>query len=234
MKYFTWLLASSIMAIIFSCHAVPMSQEYYQKNSKVGVLSLVDTISVVKKGGQGLLDMAISSGRKYKDALQDVKPSLSSSEKVTKELVHTFEAMNKTVVVVNDNLPIKQFTSQYKPYKNPNPEKGKKYFEYDLRKLKEELGLDEIVVIQNMYGLAISYHGFIEIGKEGYSNVVVAVVNLEDNSVLFRDNSLYTTVLKGKWDTPPNYDNLKNTIQKAIDDNSTKIRAKIVSKSNKN
>ena len=57
----------------------------------------------------------------------------------------------------------------------------------------------------------------IETGKNGYANINSSIVDLNDNSLIYSGISNAVTKIDGKWNTPPAYESLKNSILKAID-----------------
>ncbi|MBW3518351.1 hypothetical protein [Flavobacterium sp. NKUCC04_CG] len=229
MKKHYFLIALAFLTLITSCQSIPMSKEYYQKHSKVGIISVVDSISLTKAGAQGLLDMAISSGKKYREPLKSIQLDFSSSELISAEITKRFEAINKTVTNLETNYPIKKFSEVYPAYKIRNSSE-KRFYKLDLRKIKSKYGLDEIIVIENKYGLALDYYGAIEIGRNAFSEVTVTVVDLNYNTVIFNEVQLNTEKIKNDWKTPPHYENLQAGIQKAINNNTKKTLDKIEQK----
>lgn len=229
MKKYYFLITLGLLTLFTSCHSIPMSQEYYKKPSKVGIITVVDSISITTSGSQGLLDIAISSGRKYREALQSIQLDLSSSELITAEIIKRFEAINKTVTVLETDYTLKQFSEDYPAYKTRKPNEKRPY-KLDLRKIKSDYDLDEIIVIETNYGLALGYYGAIEISRDAFSQVTVSVVDLSYNTLLFNEVQLNTGKIQGNWKTPPLYENLQTSVQKAIDENTKKTLDKIEQK----
>lgn len=229
MKKHYFLISLAVLTLFTSCHSIPMSQEYYQKPSKVGIITVVDSISLTTSGSQGALDMAISSGRKYKEALKSIQLDLSSSELITAEIIKRFEAINKTVTVLETNYSLKKFSEDYPAYKSRTPNE-KRAYKLDLRKIKSDYDLDEIIVIETKYGLTLGYYSAIEISRDAFSQVTVSVVDLNYNILLFNEVQLNTEKIQGEWKTPPHYENLQTSVQKAIDGNTKKTLDKIEQK----
>jgi len=75
------------------------------------------------------------------------------------------------------------------------------------------------------YGLNINYYGMIETGKGGYSHIVSQIINLSDNSIIYKSESWGNGKLEKKWDEPP-YEALRiavaSALQQAIEIEKTK------------
>lgn len=92
---------------------------------------------------------------------------------------------------------------------------------FDIRPFKGQLfGADyALVLIPRQYGITRSYYGFIPISSpKGYCHLQILLVNLNDNTVngFFESNTERGCV--GDWDTPPDYFNLRKTLEEALVD----------------
>lgn len=170
---------------------------------------VVDSANVTKKGAQGLLDMAISSGRKYKDPLKSIEKNINPKENTKLFLERVLNSKNKKYEFID-------FVYKPKDFENFNytSNESEYYFKKDLRALKNKLNVDELMFVNVNYGIMIDYYGAIEIGKQGYNATTISVVDLNDNKILFQDNVTSTENLKGKWNVAP-FENMQNTINKA-------------------
>jgi hypothetical protein len=56
----------------------------------------------------------------------------------------------------------------------------------------------------------------IELDKQGYVNLGAEIVDLSDNSLLQQENFQTTAKMNGNWKEGKDYENLKNSIQEAI------------------
>lgn len=222
MNKISLLLLVSIITILGSCATkVPMNQSFFS-DKKVGIMVSVDSISTLKAGSQGLLDMAISSGRKYKEALQYASTIVKPKEAFQEVITNNLSAKNKPFIIVDDKINFTEFAKFSKSEDSSN----NKYYKHDLRSLKDKYGVDEMIIVNIKYGLQISYYGMIETGKAGNVIVYTDVVNLNDNSIYYKDYDQSLVNLKGKWDVSPDYKNLTTTIQAAVDDVLTKYKTK--------
>ena len=204
------LLAILSLVILCGCATtVNMNNKFYGNSTKVGILMVVDSANVTKKGAQGLLDMAISSGRKYKDPLKSIEKNINPKENTKLFLERVLNSKNKKYEFID-------FVYKPKDFENFNytSNESEYYFKKDLRALKNKLNVDELMFVNVNYGIMIDYYGAIEIGKQGYNATTISVVDLNDNKILFQDNVTSTENLKGKWNVAP-FENMQNTINKA-------------------
>lgn len=188
---------------------ISLASDYSKNNKKLGIIQVKQEIGIFRKG-QGILDRAISPGNKYKEPLKTVDKEINPNEKIVKLYQDIFAEKGKNIEVINDSIDV-QFLEKFK-----SPKSSKKYYQYDLRHLKSKHNIDELLLVDVKYGLFISYYGMIELSKSGYCNISSLIINLDDNSILFKNPSIQSFKLKGKWNTPPNYDNLKESIAMSI------------------
>jgi hypothetical protein len=222
---FQTILRYFISSILIGCNStIPMNKEFYNHHSNIGVISIVDSITVVKKGSQGILDMALTSNNRYKKVLKTIEPDLNPQDEILSQSIKIISTLNKTPKIIDEKLTL----SNYDNFKKESPEKSKKYFKKDLRELKSKYKIDELAVINTSYGLSINYYGVIETGKDGFANINVTIIDLNDNSILYSENTYSANVLAGKWNTPPQYDNLKSTIKQSIENVISEFPKKIL------
>lgn len=221
MKTMKFLVLIGIAFLINSCVATVMMSKNFYSTTKVGIILNVDSISFSKAGGQGLLDMALTPGNKYTEPLKTVEPFVNPTKKVKNEIQKILGSKNKQFEFINEKVNFEELK------KFEKPKSGGNYFKKDLREFKAKYNVDELMIVNARYGILVTYmQGLIESKREGYSNISTSIVNLNDNSVLFQDNTSYVQKINGEWKTPPNYDNLKNSIQTAIDNSITMYKTK--------
>lgn len=198
---------------------MPLNEKFYN-SKKVGVILQVDSIGMAKAGSQGLLDMAFTPGNRFKDPLQKVEPKLDLNETLKNEISTILNSKNKQFQFLNDKFDYKSLN------KFEKPDSDKKYSKKDFTKLKATNNVDQIMFVKVKYGLLVSYYGVIEIGKQGYVNIGTEIVDLDDNSLLQQDNIQSVSNMKGNWKEGEDYENLKNSIQAAIDNSKTMLKSK--------
>jgi len=209
-KIFTLLTLLAIC--LSSCVTkVPMDPSFYNEN-KVGVIVQVDSINRFKEGAQGLLDMAISSGAKYKEALSHIGTQVDPEPIFKDAILNKLDKKNKSYIFIEDKIDLTSFSK----FDKPESDSKVKYYAKDLRSLKAKYNVDQLVVINVKYGLTIGYYSMIETGKGGSSYVTTEVIDLQNNAILYRDTYVKTVPFRGKWDTPPHYERLKENIDQAV------------------
>lgn len=198
---------------------LPLNKQFYN-TKKVGVIIEIDSISMARVGAQGLLDMAFTPGNRFKEPLQKVEPKLNLNETLKVEITNILNSKNKQFEFV-----FKDNKESLKKFEKPNS--AKKYSKLDYRNLKSIHNVDEILHLKVKYGLLVSYYGVIEIGKQGYVNVGTEIIDLNDNSLLQQENMQSVATIKGNWKEGEDHDNLKNSIQEAINKSIITLKAKL-------
>ncbi|RIV35980.1 hypothetical protein D2V08_03270 [Flagellimonas lutimaris] len=188
----------------------PLTSNYFNNGKKVGIIYDIDSIGVFKNGSQGLLDMALTSENRFKEPLKVVDQKINPTQKIKNTFQNAFLNRKKQIIALDHSLDYEKLDKFGK-----SDSKYKEYHRYDLRSLKEQ-GIDELLIVSVRYGLSVSDYGMIETGKDGSCYITYEIVDLDDNSLLYRDTSVGLKKIKGKWKTPPNYDNLTNAIDGAI------------------
>lgn len=220
MKLLKLSLGIVLLLTFTSCvTSLPISQQFYN-NKKVGIILQVDSISVAKAGSQGLLDMAIAHGSRFKEPLQKVAPKIEISQPLKNQITKILQAKNKQFTFVEDKVDYNSLLD----FEKTNSDK--KYSKKDFRKFKLANNVDEILYINVRYGLLVSYYGVIETGKQGYSNINTEIVDLDDNSLLQRETIQTMSTIDGNWKDGDDYANLKTAIQNAVNNSITELNYK--------
>jgi hypothetical protein len=215
----------AILSIIFSFLAtscvstLPLNQQFYN-SKKVGVILQVDSIGVAKAGSQGLLDMALTQGSRFKEPLQKVQTQLNFEETLQKEVSQILTSKNKPFHVIAEKIDYSNLSKFEKPDSN------KKYSKKDFRDFKTKYNVDELLFIKVKYGLLVSYYGVIETEKQGYANMVTEIIDLSDNSLLQQENIQSVSEINGDWKGGQDYANLKNGINVAIHKSIKELKTK--------
>jgi len=190
---------------------VALTSSYFQNQNKVGVLYTIDTIGFYKMGSQGLLDMAMTAGNKFQEPIRVVGGNFDPTMKIKGFYQGIFDSKGKSLKEIEFDYDEQTMSKFEKPSSS-----DKNYHKYDLTSLKEK-GIDELLMVNVRYGLAVSYYGFIETGYFGHCTINSEIIDLTDNSVIYKDISAINEKIKGKWETPPDYEPLKNSISVAVD-----------------
>ena len=210
-----------VVLFLTSCAStVPLNQKFYNSR-KVGVIIQVDSIGTARTGSQGLLDVALTQGNKYREPLHAIESKVNPTNSLTREISSILKSKNKQFIVITDEIIYKDL-----PKFTPPEYSDRKYFKKDLNAIKAKYKVDEVLYLNAKYGLLISYYGLIEIGRQGYLNISNAIVDLDDNSLLSQNTISSTANITGKWNDGPAYDNLKNSIQEAVDKSVNQLKTK--------
>lgn len=211
MKLLKLAICFLFLATITSCvTTMPLNQQFYN-SKKVGVIVQVDSIGMARVGGQGLLDVALTSGNRFSEPLKQIEPKFNLQEKMEAEVAAILKSKNKQFQFITETV---NYTALDK-FEKPNSDK--KYSKRDFRKLIATNNVDEILYVKVKYGILVSYYGMIELDKQGYTNITSELVDLSDNSLLGLETFQTATKMQGNWKKGDDYANLTNAIQEAID-----------------
>ena len=210
MKLLKLFSGIALLLTISSCvTTLPLNQQFYN-TKKVGVILQVDSIGMAKAGGQGLLDMALTSGNRFTEPLKKIEPSFKLNETLKTAITEIFNSKNKQFQFITEKVDYKSLNK----FEKPNSDK--KYSKKDFRNLKTSNNVDEIMFVKVKYGILVSYYGVIELDKNGYVNIDTELVDLSDNSLLQQEMFQTTAKMNGNWKKGEDYGNLKNSIEDAI------------------
>jgi len=211
-KLFTYSLIIFIL-FLSSCAVkkyAPVSPDFYSSGLKLGLILNVDTIRTFRMGAQGLLDVLVTPGNKYTKPLQTIEPKVNPVNRFKDLYINLLKSKGKNITLIDLEFDDNQFGKFIKPADN------RKYFNKDIRSLKDKYQVDEVMIVKVQYGISINYYGFIEMGQGGYCVADCQIINLNDNSVFYKGNSVGSVGLKGKFDTAPDYENWITAINSAI------------------
>ena len=207
-----------VVALLTGCSSrIPLNSSYFNNDSKVGLL--IVTHGIERSGGTsggltGLLIYAATNNRdKYTDALIKIGPELNPKDRIKKIFIDSLEAKGKRVIPIGE---MKIDTNKLKPFVAPNEDK--KYYKIDVRFFNEDYQLDELLIVDVHYGIYIHYTYGVETRRYGKASIYPTIVNLKDNSILYKDYSRAMNIIYDDWNTPPDYQNLKNEISKSINE----------------
>lgn len=205
------VLLFSMLLLVTSCvPKVALTLDYWQKPTKVGILINENPPAKFKEGSQGLLDMAVTSGDKYKEALDIIGQQIHPKEELTAIYSDIFKAKGKDIVIIDEKFDPKTA----KKFSGTKAE-GKKYSNYDFSDLKAKYGVDELLFVNVNYGFMISYYGMIETGKMGHAAIDTKIIDLADQHLILANYNFKNENLK-KW-KDNNYENSVKGVRTALD-----------------
>jgi hypothetical protein len=220
MKLLKLTLGFLFIISVTSCvTTLPLNQQFYNAK-KVGIILQVDSIGMAKAGGQGLLDMALTPGNRFTEPLKKVEPKFNLNETLKTEITNILNSKNKQFQFINEKINYETLTK----FEKPNSDK--KYSKKDFRNLKSSNNVDEIMYVKVKYGILVSYYGVIELDKQGYVNISTEIVDLNDNSLLQQETFQSVAKMNGNWKKGEDFENLKNSIQDAINSSITTLKTK--------
>ncbi|WP_299458614.1 hypothetical protein [uncultured Microscilla sp.] len=212
MKRIYYLLAISALLLLNGCALkVKIKKEFYANKTKVGIVYIIDDIQLGRMGAQDVLDLALTQGNKYLEPLAIVDKKMDVLHTIKTFYPQVLNERGKQYVTLDYTLRPDKL-ALYKTKKV----KGKKHYKYDLRFLKAQLQVDELLIVRVAYGLLINYSGFITFSRFGYCRIGSEIVNLHDNTLMYQGESYKHKQIKGKWRTPPEYLNIRTAIKTAI------------------
>ena len=185
------------------------------KNKTIAVVvhKLPEKMGMFKEGGQGLLDLAISSvatqGINNKLTELDPTPFVSIRDEFESKLVaEGFSVVNYPNLI------------NYQELSKRDKQTG--YFGYDLTEIFTETKADQVIVLQLMqYGASRSYYGFIPLSKpQGMAAVDGVMINKQHEILWNTGNSIADSFVKepvvGEWKQKPDYPNLMDAARRAL------------------
>lgn len=212
MKIIKLLLGFLFIALVTSCVTrVSLDHQSFINDKKVGVVVVVDSITVAKAGGQGILDIVLTPGNRFKEPLKKVEPRIKVTEKMEAEIEAILKFYKKPYQLISENLNLENL----EPFDEKQP--GKVYANKDYRKFKSTHQIDELMIISVSFGMIVSYYGMIEIGKDGFAYVWIDTFDLEDNSIIQKEKYSTYSRIKGNWKGGDDYEKLVDAIQDAVD-----------------
>ena len=207
--FFTQLILIIILTSSCGVKKYSVNPGFYSSKSHLGLILITNDIGT-RRSGQSSLGMATTNYNKYDTQLQAVDSKLNPEKKFKRMYFKLLESKGKEFTLVDDQFDEGQFT------KFEEPDSDKKYYKSDIRSLKDKYNVDELMIVIIDYGLNQNYSGMFEMGKGGYSHVISNIIDLNDNSIIYKGETWGNGKLKSKWDTPPDYDFLREAIDAAI------------------
>lgn len=224
MRFIKLIAVVIVVLTLWSCAAaVPLDRHFYSRK-KVGVIIQVDSIRMSKQGSQGLLDIALTPGNRFRETLKTIEPQMKVEERIKSEMTRILNSKSKEFVFIDDEFDYEKLGKFIRP-KSP-----REYSKKDYRPLKSKYNVDELIYIKANYGLLVIYSGMIEAGKEGYVRIFSEIVNLEDNMLLHDEFINQSVDIKGNWKEGEDFSNLKTAINAALDKSIKDLRTQYYAK----
>jgi len=199
------------LTVLTSClPKVALTPTYWDKSSKVGILVNATPPAKYKEGSQGLLDMAVTSGDKYQEALNLIGEKIHPKEELIAMYSEILKSKGKEVVIIDE-----KFDSKTAKKFNGTKAEGKKYSRYDFSDLKAKYNIDELLFADVNHGFMISYYGMIETGKMAHTFLNTSLIDLSDQSLVMSSLNMKNVTLK-KW-KDNNYESSIQGVRSTLD-----------------
>jgi len=209
LKKTTHLVLLALIACSCAVKKYTLEPAFYSSGSDLGLILVTNDIST-RRSGQSVIGAAVTNYTKYDGQLKAVDHKLDPERKFKTMYSNLFESKGKSFTVVDSKFD-EGLYSEFEA-----PDRDKKYYKSDIRALKDKYNVDELMIVIIDYGLNQNYSGVFEAGKGGYSHVVSNIVNLNDNSLIYKGETWGNGKLENNWDTPPDYELLRMAIEAAI------------------
>jgi len=196
---------------------VPLKPEFWTQTDRtlvVAVATLPDT-AAHKVGAQGLLDIAINNA--MADDLSKALKTITlhnSYGQARSEVVKRLQEKGIKSSFIEKMIEagtLQDFSSD---------DKSRSYASKDFRPLKADLGgADRLLLFTvTQVGTQRSYYGFIPTsGPTAVLRAKGEMIDLQTNEVLWRDQTMNTSVIADPWDQPPEFKNVNAAVQKVIE-----------------
>lgn len=221
MNFLKFWIAIIVLTVVNSCYTtIPVHQNFYTNGNQTGVLVMVYDISLVQEGARGVLDMALTSGNRFKIVLDTIAPNFYFNDQVKSEISKKLKEKGKAFKFLPDDFEITSLDRFKKPANSKL-----EYSAYDFGPLKETYGVDEVMVVWVRYGMVVGYYGMIETGKDGFAMIDTEIIRVDKNSLLAKEHVQSLGKMKGNW-KKDNYSNLINAINNATNRTIEKWKSK--------
>jgi hypothetical protein len=206
-----------LLSLLSACavnQTVPVKEDFWAHSDRtIGIaIAKLPEAQAHKVGQQGLLDIVINEGMAEQISNYLKKVDLSVYGKASGEFAKRLSARGFKVTEINktiDAAALADFSTE---------DKSRAYATKDYRPLKNELGVDRLVMLTVVAaGTQRSYYGFIPTSAPiAMLNAQGQIVDLTTNEVLWRQTTINTVGIDDPWDQPPNYPNVEVAVQKVL------------------
>lgn len=205
MKLFKTFFLFIITILFCSCSSqIILNKEEFKDNKKIAIIVYKPKAHVLKNGGQGLLDVALTPQTKFKKGIEQIdsiyKPLIYAT--INDEIKKKYDSINKEYIFIENisSLPVihKAETT-----------------ELDFDYIKKQYKVDQIQEIDLNYGLTVSYYGFILLGKESFVRITSTITDLNNKVIIQKYNKVNTNQFKKEW-KEGDYELVKSSINECL------------------
>lgn len=178
------------IAFLGSCapKQIALNKADYHANNNVAVIIYTPTSFVGKGGSQGLLDMAVTPQTKYKEAIQLLSETYTSSiqNSITEECKKIYDNTGKKYIILDSIASLPTILVDKKTT-------------LDYQYIKDKYNVDQVQEITCIYGVTINYYGFVETDKYTFVKINSTITDIEKQVKLQQYNKHNQEQLKRKW-----------------------------------
>ena len=213
-------------------HYLYFNEHRFKDLKKVGVIIGIQTIKVFMRESNGVYVYKYPPTG-YEEPLDFVEKNINPKNEIKKFYKELLK--EKGISIKELDYKLQYYNPPIKYYKQPPPypkERNEPSFPFDLKDLvnhfSEDDEIDAILIVDVQYGLMIDrYFRFIDVVNGTQCEIYSIMVDLNDKNIIYdRGPSNTKKNIKGKWNTPPTYENLTNSFKSAISDAIAKERTK--------
>ena len=224
---YKYLIFIIVLSSIVSCAVkVPLANNYFNNQKTLGVIYFIEPIDVFKDGEQGYIENVLTPGNKFIEPLKIIDKKINPRGEIKNLYKQLLNTKGKSYV----ELEFEQYLNKFEKFEKLSSTK-REYYQYDLRTLKSHFinghEIDEVLIVSVKYGLWVYYDGLIVFKKMGECIIESEMIDLNDNSIIYHGYSVSLKSIKGRWDTPPEYENLSYSIKSAISTALAKHKVKL-------
>tara|TARA_R110002072_G_scaffold163414_2_gene316054 strand:+ start:1886 stop:2515 length:630 start_codon:yes stop_codon:yes gene_type:complete len=173
-----------------------LMNDFYSDNKKVGIIILNEPANIHREHKGGLVDIGSTNRERFIEALKIIKNRVDLKSQIENFYSEYFNSKNKKTEFLKMNFDISKNEQIHKSLK------GK--------------GINQVIIVKVEYGLLLSYYNLLEIAKNGYCQINSEILDLDNNSVIYKNTSKSIKKTKGNW-KKSEYQELTKSISLAIE-----------------
>ncbi len=212
------LFITSICLIFLSgCatkHNVELSDKFWKEPKHKHKIAVARTAApkaqVHQIGGQGLLDMAITSSMAIPVDRHLAKVDLSWYPGLQQSFLNKLRAHKLSAVAIQGSVNLKPLRALNKDINQ--------YADVNYSNIVAPVGGNKLLIIKlNALGAVRHYSSFIPLGPpKAYCSLTGELIDTQNHRILWRYIADVTMQVKGNWDQPPSYPNLTSALKVAM------------------
>tara|TARA_R110001606_G_scaffold33112_1_gene99378 strand:+ start:46 stop:675 length:630 start_codon:yes stop_codon:yes gene_type:complete len=184
-----------------------LMNDFYSDNKKVGIIILNEQANIHREHKGGLVDIGSTNPEKFIEALKIINNRIDIKSQIENFYSEYFNSKNKKTEFLEMNFDISKNEQIHKSLK------GK--------------GINQVIIVKVEYGLLLSYYNLLEIAKNGYCQINSEILDLDNNSVIYKNTSKSIKKIKGNWKKSEHQELTKSislAIESAIKSEKNKLR----------